>query len=399
MPDPESAMTLRRLFFWFHLCLGSIAGLVILIMSVTGVLLTYVRQINSWADHRFRHDPPRPGVSRLPLETLLSQLSDPQPSALTLRSDPASPAAVEFGRDRLVYINPYTGNVLGEASQSTRLFFRAVEQWHRRLGAPGGSRDAGRAITGISNLVFLLLVCSGFYLWLPKKWTWQHARPAIWFRKGLRGKARNWSWHNTVGIWCAVPLFVITLTGVVMSFPWANALLFRMTGNEPPVQREGREGRDNQRGGHPGRAVTRSSTAGLNSLWTRAEQQVPGWKSITLRMPLPRGPAISFAIDAGDGGRPDLRSTLTLDRKTGAVVKWETFQNQNKGRQLRSWVRFSHTGEAGGIIAQTAAGLASAGGAMLAWTGLALAFRRFINWRTRAHRRDDYAARSRTDAV
>ena len=42
----------RKVLFWSHLTVGIIGGLVILMMSVTGVLLTYERQIIAWADPR-----------------------------------------------------------------------------------------------------------------------------------------------------------------------------------------------------------------------------------------------------------------------------------------------------------------------------------------------------------
>ena len=42
----------RKLLFWCHLTAGVTAGIVILIMSVTGVLLAYEKQIISWADTR-----------------------------------------------------------------------------------------------------------------------------------------------------------------------------------------------------------------------------------------------------------------------------------------------------------------------------------------------------------
>ena len=48
----------------------------------------------------------------------------------------------------------------------------------------------------------------------------------MWFRGGLAGRARDWNWHNVIGFWCATPLFLIVLTGVVMSYPWANDLLW-----------------------------------------------------------------------------------------------------------------------------------------------------------------------------
>ncbi len=74
---------------------------------------------------------------------------------------------------------------------------------------------------------------------------------------------------------------------------------------------------------------------------------------------------------------PDQRATLTLDLKTADVVRWEPFSSFNRGRQMRAWVRFGHTGEAGGVPGETVAVIASlgAGRRSLSRTGLALAVR------------------------
>lgn len=87
-----------------------------------------------------------------------------------------------------------------------------------------------------------------------------------------------------------------------------------------------------------------------------------------------------FTIDQGNGGQPQKRSQLTLDRKTGEVVRWEPFSSYTTGRKLRSFLRFAHTGEVAGLAGQTIAGLASLGGAFLVWTGISLALRRFRAW-------------------
>jgi uncharacterized iron-regulated membrane protein len=49
-------------------------------------------------------------------------------------------------------------------------------------------------------------------------------------------------------------------------------------------------------------------------------------------------------------------------------------------------MRFLHTGEALGIGGQTVAGLAAIAAAVMVWTGLALALRRFLRWRLRRQR-------------
>ena len=107
--------------------------------------------------------------------------------------------------------------------------------------------------------------------------------------------------------------------------------------------REGRE-RSDARGAE--RVVEEPpSLAGLDALWSVAERQVPGWRTINLRIPASERAPVVFAIDKGDGGQPQHRSTLTLDRASAAVVSYEAFSDQSLGRRLRSISRFAHTGE------------------------------------------------------
>ncbi|MGH9802768.1 MAG: PepSY domain-containing protein, partial [Blastocatellia bacterium] len=122
---------------------------------------------------------------------------------------------------------------------------------------------------------------------------------------------------------------------------------------------------------------------GLNGLWARAEQQTADWKSVSLRLPANAEAPAVFTIDRGTGGEPQKRATLTLDRKTGEMVRWEPFASFTKGRQLRSILRFAHTGEVGGIVGQTLAGLVSLGACFMVWTGLALAWRRLRAWQAK----------------
>jgi uncharacterized iron-regulated membrane protein len=397
-----SRPTLRTLIFWPHLIAGVSAGVVILLMSVTGVLLTYERQMIAWADSHFRSVPPSPEAARLSVETLLGRLAherpDLVPTAITIGSAPDAPVVLSVPQ-RTVYADAYSGAWLGEGSQGVRRFMTELRAWHRWLAVDGERRPVARAITGWSNFVFLFIVVSGFYLWFPRKWTWQHVKPVVLFKSQAKGKARDFNWHNVIGAWSAVVLFVVVLSAMPISFPWANALVYRSVGEQPPAPAAGPGGAGpgaaaGQRGGRPPgemRAASRrdvnppSTFAGFDALLVRAERQVPGWRTINLRMPAPNSPAapVVLAIDRGNGGQPHLRSTLSLDRATGSVVSYEAFADQSLGRRLRSMSRFAHTGEVLGIVGQTVAGIASGGGAVLVWTGLSLAFRRLRAWLTR----------------
>ncbi len=128
--------------------------------------------------------------------------------------------------------------------------------------------------------------------------------------------------------------------------------------------------------------MPQASLAGLDTGVARAIADQPDWRTVTVRLPRRADEPLPFTVDRGDGGQPQLRSSLTVSR-TGDVTARETFADQSTGRRLRSILRFAHTGEVLGLLGQTVAGLASAGAVVMVWTGLALTLRRFRAWQVR----------------
>lgn len=355
-------MTLRKAIFWAHLAAGVITGIVVFIMSFTGVLLAFERQLTEWADRDLRIA--HPAAARVPLELMLANARQlGAPSGITVHADPAAPVAVNLGRTRTVFVDPYAGSVLGEGSKRVRDFFRVTTNLHRWLGA-NENREIARVFTGACNFVFLFLIVSGFILWWPRR----NGRAIFLPRFGLRHKARDFNWHNAVGFWSAPFLFLIVLSGVFISYPWATNLLYRLTRSEPPPVRTAPAERRNE---------TAVAPINLDQLCSIALQRVPGWQTISMRFENSPTAPVTFTIEEGQRGRPDLRSQLTLNPETGDVVRMETFASYNLGRRLRTWARFVHTGEAGGVPGQVIGALVCAGACLLVYTGLALAWRRF----------------------
>ncbi len=378
----------RSTIFWAHLVCGVATGLVVLMMSVTGVILTYERQIIAWAENR-TYAAPSPGAQRLPLEELLAaaklQRPDFTPATLMLRNEPDAAVVLGAGRTGTVHVDPYTGAVADPGAQGLRSFFSAVTGWHRWFNATGENRAIPRAITGASNLAFLFLILSGMYLWLPRVWKWAAFKTRLFFNeKATTAKARDFNWHHVFGIWSAIPLAVVVATATVFSYPWANDLVDLSVGEQPPARGGGGGGGGGgSRGGQAETAVvvpngTAIDRLGYDALLARAAAHGQ-WRTLTLNLPAdPDAPTVRIGIDEGNGGQPHLRHNLTLDASTGAVETWAPFSSQSTGQKARSWIRFLHTGEALGIVGQTIAGLVSFTSVLMVWTGLALAWRRLI---------------------
>jgi uncharacterized iron-regulated membrane protein len=396
---------LRQILFWLHLTCGVTAGLVIAGMCFTGALLAFEKQITAWSERTERHvAPPNPESPKLSVREMIQRVRDIRPEArpgsIVISSDPSMAVAFGFGRDGTLYIDPYSGEVREPKSAGLRAFFQAVENWHRSLAFAGDHRGLGRAISGVANCAFLILATTGLYLWIPRTWSWSGMRAVAVFNFKLTGKARDFNWHNTIGVWCAPVLVVLTLTAVPMSYRRANDLIYRLTGSEPPAQAGPGDagpsavGIVRAPGGRP---------LGYDALLAIAQKEYPQWETISIRLGGDRrrsaapgdsrepkspgaehaGPqAATLTVRSADQWPLFSNSTLTLDPFRGAVLQRDDFAGQSAGRKIRSWARFLHTGEALGFAGQLAAALASLGACFLAYTGLALAWRRFFPRKT-----------------
>jgi uncharacterized iron-regulated membrane protein len=361
---------------------GTLAGIFIFIMCVTGALLSFEKNILELAERGQRVvEIPAENAPKLSINEMIAKVLEAKPGAkpsnLTLQNDKNQAALVALGRDGLVYVNPYTGAVTGEGAKNWRAFFRTTTDLHRWLALSGDSRQIGKSVNDAANLLFLFLAISGVYIWFPRQWTRRHFGAVLWFRQTNSGKARDFNWHNVIGFWTSLVLIILTLTGVIISYQWAGNLVYTLTGNEAPApQQPGPPGGGNRPADQPF-----ALPENLHDSVRTAENHTP-WKSMSLRLPVAKDQAV-FTIEEGIYWNIFARSALTVDAKTAQVAKWEPYGEQNAGRQLRSWARFTHTGETGGFVGQLIGFIACLGGAVLVWTGISLALRRLAAWRGR----------------
>lgn len=366
---------IRKAVFWTHLTVGVIAGLVILMMSVTGVILTYERQIVAWID---KSQPvsctancEEPAISDL-YAAAVAATGNPSPT-LTVYSDPARPVLARAGRGTQYLLDPYDGTVIREGYSATDEFFGLVMRIHRWFALEGDARGVGRAITGASNLAFLGLLLSGIYLWLPQIWTKAILRARMLLNlKPKSGKARDFNWHHAFSFWSFIPLFFLITTATVFYYGWANEMVYGAFGETPP-----------SRGGPSAEAPPapenpQSAEALMTSaLSLAAAYEANDWHSVAVTIPQD-GATARFSFDRSIGGQPAKVVSFEVDRASANMASLQLFSDRTPGQQARFIIRFLHTGEVLGFFGQTIAGLASLAACFLVWSGLALAWRRLV---------------------
>jgi sulfite reductase (NADPH) flavoprotein alpha-component len=143
---------LRSIWFQIHWFIGITAGTVLVVIGLTGALLSFRAEITDLIDPALHHVPATADVQPLPPAELLEQIQRAQPGrrvvTLTLFADKSRPARVNFapppgerrGETRL--LDPYTAALLPEPRGEA--FFEFVESLHRWLLMP---RDTGKPVT------------------------------------------------------------------------------------------------------------------------------------------------------------------------------------------------------------------------------------------------------------
>ncbi|MCA8901089.1 MAG: PepSY domain-containing protein [Hyphomonas sp.] len=370
---------MRRIIFWIHFVCGLATGIAILIMSVTGVLLTYERQMLESA--RAGSVQPADGAVALTADEVVAAAisAGAGPGAtITLTREARLPVVVSKGRRDSLLLDSYTGAPVEDAAAGANTFFSRITAIHRWLAFTGTRTEAGAAVMGVSNLVFGLLLLTGAVLWWPKMWKWAFVKTQLFFRRGLpNAKARHYNWHHVLAAWAAVPLAAIILSGAVFSYAWANRLVYAAFGEVPPQR-----GAAASPGDGPAESLAPpSEITTYAEAVARAVDTEPHWRRVILTLPAPAAPHIAVTVDRGNGAQASARTALLVSRDAARPGVTVAVDASTPAGRARRFVRFLHTGEVYGWIGQTIAGLASLAAVVLVYTGLSLGIRRLVRMR------------------
>lgn len=399
---------IRKIIFWAHLVSGVVAGVVILVMSVTGVLLTYEHQLIERANMKSTSSQ-TVGEQRITTEqafAIVESETGQSSSTITLRSNPAAPYEVATGRRDSGFVDSYTGEFRGTGDQSVRRILGPISTWHRYIGFNGEGQAIGKAITGAGNVIFLFILVSGIYLWLPKIWNRASLAMRIWFKKSpANSKVRDYNWHHVFGFWLVLPLIIIVFTAMSFSYPAVKSSIQSLAGAEP-APRGGGQGQQGEGGmGAPELGAVQDGAQAeepprppapapsmvldvpqgvpamsLDALLQNVQNQIQGgWYKITAVAPSgPAAPA-EMTIAYTNAIQPNQVENWLLNPYTGEVVEKTGWGDKTTAQKADDFVRRGHTGEFYGIAGQTIAGLVTLFACIMVWTGIALAWRRLIS--------------------
>ena len=369
----------RKIVFWSHLTVGVSLGVLIILLSITGAMLAFD---NQFREHAYKNEySVIPQANQLSLNTIYNlpdiSLDNRKPKSIIIYPDQEDALRFAFGHGSFLFVDPYTGEVMGNHRIKTVNFMNSIFLLHGSL-VPFFSmetRNDGQNLTGITNLSALFLLISGMYLWIPKIFKWKFIKRNILFNKSAlkESKKRDYNWHLVLGFWSSIPLLVIVVTATFMEYDWAldmkNSFAEYFIGTEKIEKTIIIDPNENQ--SNPNKEIN------LDSITEIAKIQYPEWKSIMIGLPILDIKPIKLTVDEGNGRQPQKRTVLQINQYTSEVLRVTPFSAKSKSDQ-NLFLRFLHTGEVFGFASQIIAFISSLFCIVVIWCGLALAYRRLV---------------------
>ena len=341
-----------------HLILALAAGAFLVVAGVSGSILAFEPELDHLLHARLWYVTPL--GSPKPLTDLASTASLVMPgqhvTGYVLSVSPDLSYQIVFG-GRRVFVNPYTGKVLGIRDSRPDLLAQ-VHQLHIRL-LVRDQHDTGKLAMKWAGASLLVVVVSGLYLWWPLK------RVTIRTRGGGR---RAWfDLHNAVGIVSLAFLLALSGTGAVIAFDeWTTPFFYRST-RSAPLAVYARP---------PEFHVTPSGPPiGPDRAIDVARAALPGASPISVNVPGATD-AYSIAARYPEDLTPGGRSHVWVDQYSGRVLLAESSRTAPVGTRIITLNRAIHTGDVFGIPSKIDMSLASLAVVMQLVTGLVLWRRR-----------------------
>jgi uncharacterized iron-regulated membrane protein len=232
-------------------------------------------------------------------------------------------------------IDPATMTVVPNATDNEGSIGRTIHDLHGNFLM---GRE-GRPVVGWAGVAMCLLAVTGLVLWWPKRGKWGAA-----FKVTGKGSTLMVlrELHGAAGIWGLIVFFIISFTGVVISFPPAGVgpggLPASVAGGMPGMAGAPGNGPRADRTGPPGAPP---APVELKADAAVATAQAALTDHVVRSVSLPRNTGDSYRVTMGrtgdDRGVPN--RIVTVDESGSQVMG-----TRDSAEQARNWARPIHTG-------------------------------------------------------
>jgi len=234
MPSPTKAFTQPNLWIKFHSLIGLTVGLLFSLIGITGSLSIYHDELDELFNPLLKNQS-NTGPT-LPLDTIMASVRFAHPSRhgewilemprtphgmLTAWYEKPHETFGEYYAPLMVLINPYTAEVI-----DSRFWGDTFTTWIYNLHTQLLRGYKGAWTVGILGLAMIVSVVSGLYLCWKTYETKKLRLFSVKTSNDLMGISQDI--HRMVGLLTALPLLLLSLTGVHLAFPEILETVFKV---------------------------------------------------------------------------------------------------------------------------------------------------------------------------
>jgi uncharacterized iron-regulated membrane protein len=364
-----------------HLWIGLATGLVFFLVSLSGALLSFTEEALLIVNKEYLYVPEQ-NRPRAKVEEVIANYEKAYPKEHVFLINTYTQAnrtydffsAVKSGKKdadgndifegyKMVYANPYTSEII-RVDKGTLETIVILVQLHVNLLA--GS--TGNYIIKIATVIFLIELIAGLYLWWPR--TSNARRTAFKIKRSGNRKRFQYDLHRTLGFYTSVVLLVLTVTGLIMAWPFLKGPLVNVLGGKAELLAQEAPPQPPRQSGKPDYSC--------NGIFNRLRIERPDARQITFFVP--ESDTVTV-INGTTGVRPSFLNFETgtyfqFNRYTGEPTGGEDLQYYLRNAEISAGLLLIHMGFWGGITTKVLTFICGMIGASLPITG-------FLIWRGR----------------
>lgn len=343
---------MRKFFRTLHTWLSIPAGILIFIVCFTGTLLVFQDEIQQ-ISNKERYFNSEKGKSLIPLNQLAQKvnekLKDNSVKDVRIYSNHQRNYAFGLtdGFRKVAYVNPYTAEITDIYSPKDSIFFW-IMSLHRWL--LDDTRTWGKYAVGISTLFFIVILISGFFIWLPKKW--KRSRFTIETQKGK--KRLFYDLHSVLGLYACLILLISAITGPMWSFEWYRNSVYTILGAETSKPEAGNKEKD------------KKNNKVNFEVWPRVADTLQTLNPDNEYITIQNGSAMVHQKNAATSRASD---KYQYEPKTGSITSFKPYKQQPYSSKIPGWYYDLHVGAYWGIWSKILTFIAGLIGTSLPITG------------------------------
>lgn len=356
--------TIKKNIGFLHLWLGLASGLIVFIVSLTGSIMVFEDEIDSFLNPEF-YKVSTIGTKKIPVDVYLNQIREKYTvkafNRIQTFEDPERPVIIvgvdaDKKNNQLFSVDPYTGKVLGKVAEKNR-FFSVVLDLHRHLIMG----DVGQFITGCSSLILVFMLFSGLILWWPKKI--KNLKQRLTVKWNASFKRVNWDFHSTLGFYTFLFLLILALTGLTWSFKWFESGIYLLS--------DGTTKKPSSKVENPTKVDPNlDKTYFYQNILSKTDSIYKYKGNTQIRIPSDTINSIMVIKLNLEKSIPNISSMAYFDKYTGEILKIKPYESFSNGDKVRRLIYPIHTGSIFGYPTKILAFLVCLFAATLPVTGL-----------------------------